>query len=609
MCGIAGFINNNIIYNYNNKTILENMINKLEHRGPDEKGFYIKNKICFGHKRLIVIDPIGGKQPMMLRENDKDIVIIYNGELYNTNEVRNKLIKQGQRFISYSDTEVILKSYICWNKNCLEHLDGIFAFAIYDERSKKIFMARDRFGVKPLFFYLNNNSFAFASEIKSIFEFNDIKAIVDKEGLQELFALGPMHTPGKTVFKDIYELKPGCFLELDINNFKIKQERYFKLYYKEHKENIQETSDHIFFLLNNAIKKQLVSDIPVGTFLSGGVDSSIISAIAAKEKKFLNTFSLSFTDNDKYFDEFANKKFQLSLDDVWVKKVADYIKSSHKNIIIDSNTMAYALERAMIARDMPGMADIDSSLMLFCKEIKKHVTVALSGECADEIFGGYPWFYRESMQNNNNFPWLNNIKVRESVFKMDLDLEKYSQVKYQEAINDAPYFPKDINDKHERYIRNLFYINIVYFMNNMLERKDRMSMASSLEVRVPFCDHKLVEYVFNIPWKIKFYNNIEKYILRLSCDKKLLIPQEVLWRKKNPYPKTFDPNYTSLIIKMLSDELINSPLLEIINKQKLFDLIDNKTPWYGQLMSGPQLAGYFYQVSRWMRHYKINLFV
>ena len=597
MCGIAGFLSEN--NNIDNK-ILFNMLDEIKHRGPDAQGIYVNKNIRFGHKRLIVIDPDGGAQPMIYK-NQKgfETVIIYNGEIYNTQEVKKKLINLGAEFKTNCDTEIVLNSYVYLGSKSLDYLNGIFAFAIYDQEKQKIFLARDRFGVKPLFYYYDNNKkdFVFASEIKSIFKFPGIKKNITRDSLREILTIGPIRMPNNKIFDNINELEPGYFLELENNN--LKKSCYFKLKYEPHKENLKETADHVYYLLNKAIKNQLNSDVPLGTFLSGGLDSSIISAIAKKNIKDLNTFSLSFKNNNKYF---SGSVFQPDRDDLWVKKVKDFIKSNHHEIILDPIDTAKTLEKAMQMRDFPGMADIDSSLLLFCEQIKKHVTVALSGECADEIFGGYPWFYRDdlNLNKNNYFPWIQDISIRESILKINLDLKNYAQEKYLEAIKNAPEFPED--DPQEKKMRDLFYLNINYFMANLLERKDRMSMANGLEVRVPFCDHELIQYVFNIPWRIKFYNNQEKAILRLALENKNLLPKEIIWRKKSPYPKTYDPAYTELVCDMLKTELKNNNLLsEIINTKKLFDLAKTKTPWFGQLMSGPQLIGYFFQLSRWLK--------
>lgn len=590
MCGIAGFLTNN--NSFDKQKVLNKMLEKIKHRGPDADGIYVNKNLYFGHKRLIVLDPERGAQPM-IHKKKFNYVITYNGEIYNIKQIKKKLLDLNIPIETNCDTELVLKSYVYLGDNFLDYLNGIFAFAIYDEEKQKIFLARDRFGVKPLFYYFDQKNFVFASEIKSLFEFPNIEKKISFNGLQEIFALSPARTFGNAIFDNIQELEPGFYLELKNNN--LIKKRYFKLKYMPHTENIDQTAEHVYFLLKQAVERQLNSDVPLGTFLSGGLDSSIISAIAKEKINDLKTFSLSFEDNQKYF---SKSILQPDSDDFWAKKMCEFLKTDHYEITLNNFDLANNLEPAFFMRDLPGMGDVDSSLLLFCKEIKNYVTVALSGECADEIFGGYPWFYRNDLSLDNNFfPWMQNFDDRENLLKINLDLKNYAREKYLNLLKDAPEFPE--NNPEEKNERDLFYLNINYFMGNMLERKDRMSMANGLEVRVPFCDHELVEYVFNIPWKIKFYNQREKGILRraIEIQNKNILPQEIIWRKKNPYPKTYHPEYEKLIFKLLKQKLKDNSLNQIIDTKKLFKLIKQKKPWYGQLLSGPQLASYFFQIA------------
>ncbi|MDR1150032.1 MAG: asparagine synthase (glutamine-hydrolyzing) [Clostridiales bacterium] len=596
MCGIAGFLTKE--NNFQKEKILKNMINCITHRGPDQEGIFIKDNIFFGHKRLAIIDVQNGKQPMSTYDNK--LIIIYNGEIYNSDDIKKDLLKQNLNLKTNCDTEIVLKSYLLWGNKCVNYLNGIFAFAILDLINKKIFLARDRFGVKPLFYHFDKNNFVFASEIKSILKFPNITTDIKKDDLRELFAIGPSRTHGNAIFKDISELKPGYILEFDLSNHKIKFKKYFELKHQEHKENIYETAEHVRILLTKAIKRQLVSDVPVGYFLSGGLDSSIISAVASQEYKNIDTFSLDFLDNKKYF---SKSLLQPENDEYYAKYMANYLNSNHHEIILSPKELADNLEKSLVMRDLPGMADVDSSLLKFCGEIKNYVTVALSGECSDEIFGGYPWFYNKIyLDNKDNFPWIS--QNRNDLFNIKLDLENYSREKYLEEIKKIPENPDD--DTQDKFIKKLTFLDINYFMANLLERKDRMSMANGLEVRVPYCDHELVNYVFNIPWRYKFYNQQEKSILKLAFKK--IIPEKILSRKKNPYPKTFHEDYKNILVSLLDKKFKESSLFsEIINREKVFEFANKKLSYYGQLMSGTQVLAYFYQVALWFDIYKINI--
>ncbi|WP_242874852.1 MULTISPECIES: asparagine synthase (glutamine-hydrolyzing) [Clostridium] len=383
MCGIAGYVNfkRNLI---DKKAVIEKMTDTLIKRGPNEKGYYISKNALLGHRRLVVVDPTGGSQPMIKVHNGKKYIIVYNGELYNTEDVRKELLKEGYSFSSYSDTEVLLTAYIHWKEDCLKHINGIFAFAVYSENDKKIFLARDPLGVKPLFYTIKDNNLIFGSEIKTLLATPLVEPILTKEGLMEIFALGPARDLGSGVLKDIYDIPPANYAEFTEHGFKLQE--YWHLTCKPHPENAEETAEHIKILLTDAIKRQLYADVPVCTFLSGGLDSSIISAVAAsefkKQGKTLNTYSIDYKDNELYF---KNDNFVITPDSVWAEKMHKFIGSNHHNIINDNLELASALYDAVKANDIPGMADIDSSLFLFCKGVAKNNVVSLSGERATRV--------------------------------------------------------------------------------------------------------------------------------------------------------------------------------------------------------------------------------
>lgn len=529
MCGIAGWID----FNKNlkeRKNIINNMSNTLVNRGPDAGGIYLKENICLIHRRLIVIDPENGIQPMIIKNGNIEYTLVYNGELYNTEELRKDLLNCGYSFKGHSDTEVLLTAFIEWGELCLERLNGIYAFAIWNNKEQKLFIARDRMGVKPLFFYHYNEGFIFASEIKTLLTNPLIKPIIDKEGLSEIFLLGPGRTSGNGVIKNIYELKPAEYGFFDKNGLKIQKYWYIKA--KEHTDNVKNTIEKVRFLIIDSVKNQLISDVPLCCFLSGGLDSSIISKLAADEyaknnKGPLNTYSVDYKDNQKYF---SKNIFQPNSDKDYIKIMVDEIKSNHHEVLLENAELAEHLDEALIARDLPGMADIDSSLLLFCREIKKDFTVAVSGECADEIFGGYPWYHNKDILFEDTFPWSRSLDIRQGILKNGFlqNGEYYVKQKYIDTINETDVLPNDSN--LNKRMRQMFMLNINWFMQTLLDRKDRMSMYNGLEVRVPFCDHRIVEYAYNIPWEIKSFKGREKGIVREAM--RGLLPDEILWRKK-----------------------------------------------------------------------------
>jgi asparagine synthase (glutamine-hydrolysing) len=440
-----------------------------------------------------------------------------------------------------------------------------------------------------------------------------VKPVIDREGLCEVFGLGPGRSLGSGIFKDVFEVKPAESIVYDVDG--VRKKEYWSLKAKPHLESLDETIEHMRYLVIDAIKRQLFADVPVCTFLSGGLDSSAISSVAAKEfndlgKGTLNTYSIGYKDNEKYF---KSNDFEPDPDREWVVKMAEYVKSHHNNILIDNLELGKALTDSVMACDLPGMADVDSSLYLFCKEVKKGATVALSGECADEIFGGYPWYYREDSVNADTFPWSQSVGSRRLILSKEfknLPLEEYVKSKYEESLSAVPHL--DGESKKEYRMREMFYLNIKWFMITLLNRKDRMSMSNSLEVRVPYADYRIVEYAFNVPWSMKYAYDREKGLLRAALHD--ILPEDVLWRKKSPYPKTHNPEYTDMVCNWMRDILgdKNSPILDIIDVDYVKELIKTGgtsygKPWFGQLMRGPQLVAYLIQVNTWLKKYKIQI--
>lgn len=604
MCGIAGILSSDIDLR-GEKLLVEKMGKTLKKRGPDAAGLYLTPEVALVHRRLSVIDVENGAQPMHFGK----YVIVYNGEIYNTDEVRNELEGFGYKFDTHCDTEVVLKAYDKWGNESVKKLNGIFAYAIYDKKENSLFACRDRIGVKPFFYNKTKNTFSFASKIDTLLCQPYVKSAVDEEGLYEIFMLGPAKTIGKAIFKDICELPPAFCLTY--KNGEIKTYPYWKLEAKEFDENEETAAEHTYLLVKDSIERQLVSDVPLATFLSGGLDSSIISKIASdkyKESgKTLDTYSVDYTDNDKYFKK---SLFQPNKDSDYIDVISSYIGSNHHNIVLNNVDVANALDEAVIERGVPGFVDIDSSLMLFCKEVKKDFTVCLSGECADEIFAGYPWYHKKEILFENVFPWARNTNIRQRILKNGFlsDGEEYLQSAYKNTLKNISYLESD--DKINKRMREMFILNLNWFMQTLLARKDNMSMASSLEVRVPFCDYRLVEYAYNMPWNIKALDGREKGILRKAFENDL--PKEIAWRKKSPYPKTHNPAYFARVKELLTIALTDksTPLMDWIDIDNLYILLRNPDslpePWYGQLMGIPQIAAYIYQIYAWIKHYNVE---
>lgn len=611
MCGIAGWVDTRRYLKDQGKVVAR-MAETLGQRGPDDTGLYLSNHALLGHRRLTVVDPEGGPQPMTRTHLGRDYTIVYNGELYNTEEIRKLLKEAGYSFQGYSDTEVLLTSFIHWSVDCLKYLNGIFAFALWDQEERKLFMARDPLGVKPLFFTRRGSSLLFASEIKALLAHPQVSPVLDERGIMELFGLGPARSPGSGILKGIEELPPAWAALYYQGQFKSWE--YWRLQAAPHLDSEEETVARVRELLVDAITRQLVADVPVVTFLSGGLDSSAISAVAAqefrKQGKTLHTWSIDYRDNAKFFQE---SLFQPDPDSAWTGLMSDYLGSQHQNVLIGPRQLADALDQAVLANDLPGMADIDSSLWLFCQEVRKEATVALSGECADEIFAGYPWYWRLEFYKVKNFPWSIALPMRRDIIAerfSRLPLEEYVQSKYQSSLEEVSHLEGEAPE--QRRHRELFQLNLKWFMVTLLNRKDRMSMANSLEVRVPFADYRIVEYAYNIPRAMMLMDGREKGLLRRALGG--ILPERVIQRRKSPYPKTHHPGYLDLVhrrlAKIIQDK--NAPLHQLINSNHASGLLASKgqsvtTPWFGQLMMGPQLIAWLTQLDFWLRKYGVDI--
>ena len=610
MCGIAGWLDQTADLN-EKKDECWKMSESLKRRGPDEHGEYIRRHAVLLHRRLSVIDPESGQQPMSTLYEGVKYTIVYNGELYNTAELRDELRAIGFGFGTRSDTEVLLKAYCCYKEKCVEKLNGIFAFAVYEEPWGRLFLCRDRVGVKPLFYHQYSGGIVFGSEIKAILESKLIRPCVTEEGLYELFFLGPARTPGCGIFKGISELLPGEYAIYE--NGRLSKSRYFTLTARPHEEDERQTIEKVRYLLTDAVERQLVSDVPMCFFLSGGLDSSIICQTAANFRKRnkqprIETYSIDYADNKRFFKP---GRFQPNSDSDYIGLMTQSTGSRHHEVVIDNGELFDALYPSVAARDLPGYVDIDSSLLLFCKEIRKNFTVALSGECADELFGGYPWYHDHGILFEDCFPWSRSQDVRRSVLKKGIlpRGEDYVRQRYLDTISTVDHLSTD--SKTDRRMREMFALNYYWFMQCLLERKDRCSMWSGLEVRVPFCDMRLVDCAYNMPWELKAYGGREKGIIRKAFED--ILPREIVYRKKSPYPKTHNPEYMRLcrdrIAEILADgsRRINS----LIDKDGVMQIADDpdsiSEPWYGQLMRAPQILAYLIEVDRWLERYDVEI--
>lgn len=615
MCGIAGFYHKEKDYRERAeyyRSLLTAMHEALWHRGPDDEGIYLSRHCGLAHSRLSIIDIQGGHQPMVRNKNGRTCAIVYNGELYNTKELRQMLEIRGCQFTTSSDTEVILTGIMEMGPEFVKKMNGIFAFAIWDTDGQKLYLFRDPMGVKPLFYTWCGEELIFASELKGIFAHPLPKPEVDRNGWNEIFGIGPARSGGCGVFKGVNEVLPGEYLVCGREGFHKK--KYWELKSHPHEDNYEKTVETVSGLVYDAAARQMISDVPICTFLSGGVDSSLVSSICAselkKQGKQLTTFSFDFVDNQKNFK--AND-FQPSQDRPYVEKMVEYLGSEHHFLECDNEQQISMLTESVKAHDLPAMADVDSSMLYFCSQVAKTHKVTLTGECADEIFGGYPWFHKKEVMEARSFPWTMDLTPRKQLlsdaFLQELGMEEYVAAAYEKSVSEVPACAEDTQQEARR--REIAYLNLKWFMQTLLNRMDRTSMYCGLEARVPFADTRIVQYVWNVPWEMKAKDGVVKNLLREAGRGQL--PEDVLFRRKSPYPKTYDPRYENLLKNMFREMMEDShaPVLQLLDKRKLEAFLrqtsDYGKPWYGQLMAGPQMLAYLFQINEWMKMYKIGI--
>ncbi len=548
--------------------------------------------------------------PMSIRRDQTEYTICFDGLIYNSEELKSELKRRNIRSDEMDDAELVLNAYIRWGAGCLNRINGVFAFSVWNAEKKELFLARDRFGIKPLYYTFKNGCLIFASELKGLLANPNIDATIGKVGLCEVLGLGPAQSQGCGIFEGINELLPSHFATYNQNGFN--EHKYWSLESRTFdgtkEECIDETKRLTFDAINSHLEQKGRS---LAFFLSGGLDSSVITALAAqKYGDGIDTFSLSYSGNDKYF---TPTEYQPASDDYYIDLVKNRYNTNHHIITIDNNSLIEYLTDAVDARDLPGMADVDSSLYFLCKEMGTEFSGALSGECADEVFGGYPWFHRQEDFEADIFPWAKNIELRKNLVNPELirgnELTEYIYSKYNQSIKETPRCSTDSEEERRR--REISHLNLNWFMYTLGARSERIGMNCGLEIRMPFCDYKLVEYVWNIPWNFKALNGREKGLLRTVFEG--VLPEDVLWRKKSPFPKTHNPEYEDRVKKMVRElfESKNSRIHDVVNEKYILELMEQPSdygkPWFGQLMAMPQLYAYIIQLEYWLEKYNISI--
>ncbi|MGW4275737.1 asparagine synthase (glutamine-hydrolyzing) [Streptomyces seoulensis] len=583
MCGITGWISFDRDLSAEAGT-LNAMTETMACRGPDDRGTWTEGPAALGHRRLAIIDLPGGRQPMTAATPDGTVALVYSGEAYNFTELRADLAGRGHRFTTDSDTEVVLRGYLEWGDAVAERLNGMYAFAVWDGRHDKLVMIRDRMGIKPFYYHPTPDGVLFGSEPKAILANPLARRRVTLDGLRELFTF--VKTPGHAVWDGMREVEPGTVVTVDRTGPRTRA--YWTLETRPHPDDRDTTVATVRTLLDDIVRRQLVADVPRCTLLSGGLDSSAMTALAARQLaergEKVRSFAVDFVGQS---DRFVADELRATPDTPFVHDVAEASHTDHQDIVLDSQTLADPEVRARVlrARDLPlGFGDMDASLYLLFRSIRDHSTVALSGESADEVFGGYLQFFDEEARRADTFPWLvrfhRDFGDDGDVLRPDLaaalDLPRYVDDSYRAAV--AGIERLDGESDFEYRMRRICNLHLTRFVRVLLDRKDRMSMAVGLEVRVPFCDHRLVEYVYNAPWSLKSYDGREKTLLREATAD--LLPQSVYDRVKSPYPSTQDPAYAQALQGHVKDLLARPghPVFDLVDRERVREAAHRDAP-------------------------------
>jgi asparagine synthase (glutamine-hydrolysing) len=613
MCGIAGWVS----YDGDLKAhqdVIATMTKTMARRGPDAGGVWIDRHVGLGHRRLAVIDLVGGVQPMQAEEEGQTVAsLIYAGEVYNFVELRDGLKQLGHQFKTRSDTEVVLRGYLEWGDKVVEHLNGMFAFAIWDVRSEELFLVRDRMGVKPLFYYPTADGVLFGSEPKAILAHPTVEPRVNRDGFHEMLVLAK--NPESTIYAGMFEVRPGQVVRVNRNG--LTKRRYWMLTAREHEDDLPQTVGTVAELLEDIIQRQIVADVPLCSLLSGGLDSSTVTAMAQRAIKLqqggrIRSFSVDFANHG---GDFVPDEFHKSSDTPFVRDFVAHVGCDHTEVVLDSRELADRdLSRAVIqAADFPLSlsGDMFSSLYRLFEAVRAESTVALSGESADEVFGGYPWFHDPRAIGAATYPWLattggmfDGTQVLDTDLLERLNLPEFEADSYAQAVAETPV--RQGEDPIERRMREISYLHLTRFVQYLPDRKDRMSMAVGLEVRVPYCDHRLVDYVFNIPWRMKTFDGREKSILRAAVRE--LLPSSIVERQKSPYPSTQDPNYEKAVRADVAEVLENRshPATSLLNRKVIEDILVRPI---GNTSSLPERAGLerARSISAWVKDYGVVL--
>ncbi|SDL65204.1 asparagine synthase (glutamine-hydrolysing) [Lentzea albidocapillata subsp. violacea] len=571
MSGMAGWVDFGRGVGVEGRRVAETMADAVAHRGPHGAGGWSDHNAALAHRRLEAVDADRSPQPAVATDGDQAVaVLMIDGAITNIAELRSRT---GVHARSAGVADVVLSAYLTWGVDFAAHLEGMFAVVLWDVRERRLVLVRDRLGVKPLSYAVTATGAVFGSEPKAVLAHPGITAEVDEDGLRELFAHGKM--PGTSVFRGLREVRPGHAVVVD--GRAMTEHRYWTLAAWRHADDLPTTVERVRALLADSVAGHVGGDPRMACMLSGGVDSSALTALAHQARGDLATYSLSFVGYAEKFEPHPTMRATPDSPFAWM--VADHVGTRHEEILLDTDLIADpgAHARAMRGQDAASpLGDMDVSLLLFFEALRdRGVRAVLSGETADEVFNGYFWAYDPKHSNTTTFPWVSFERGHDAAvgglgcslidlsLRRQLDFLGYADQHYRDALAEVPVLGDE--DAAQRRAREVTYLALTRWAPTHLDRADRLSMSAGVQLRPPFCDRALVEYVYNVPAELKRVNEREKSLLRAAVAD--LLPQPVLERRKSAYPTTQDVRYGEVVrarfAELASDSgAVVAPLLD-----------------------------------------------
>jgi asparagine synthase (glutamine-hydrolysing) len=593
--------------------VLHSMTDTMRKRGPDAKGIWVSQSAALGHRELAATDLAGSAQPLRVEADKGTVTVAYAGEIYNSHELRREIEGLGGILKTGFDAEILLQSFLLWGSQFVNRLNGMFGFAIWDGRTRQLLLGRDRLGVKPLYYFEYPDGLLFASEPKGIMANPLFEARLDTPALP--IVLQPrLALPGETPLIGLHEVPPAHVVTY--SEAGLSRRRYWQLTSAPHHDSFDETARHVRALLEDIVSRQLTTSVPCGAMLSGGVDSTAVAALAMRvlrkedPSRALDTFCVQFESDPAHF---VPTELRPDVDAPYAAAAAEFIGSHHTTVTATMQDLLDAIPATRRARDLPGWGQFDASMYLLFQQMRRNCTVALTGEAADEVFGGYPYFFKQDLIQRNHFPWIGDGPKLSDYLSPELmavvNPQEDERARYSQLMSNVPRLPGE--DGENARMREIFFLGMSGPLAVILDRKERMSMSLGLEVRIPFCDHRLIEYMWNVPWSMKSSGGVKGLLKASMAD---VLPPSTVSRKKSAYPHVQNPQYDQALIReatwIVNDKA--SPIAWMFDTSRLNRLIQqiSANELRSELpggASGAHLLIHLVEMRSWIDDYQVYL--